>query len=189
MVSILILSDKGGAGKSKLAVLLHEAYRASGRSVAIRDWDAQGTSTRTLKLIGGQLAQMGATYDVLIFDTKGNDLNHIATTAALREADIILIPTSPSLEDIWGAEPTVQFAKARKKKTAVIRLVFTKVRKGTVLAREIHNTTKEVGAKPLETMLGDREHYRHLTFRGWKALNEHERQEVLQLARKVRALK
>ena len=55
-MNIAILAKKGGVGKSTVALLLHESFRHAGRSVAIRDWDAQGSSNKALELIGGEKA-------------------------------------------------------------------------------------------------------------------------------------
>ena len=47
---ITLLAKKGGVGKSTVCLLLHEAFKKAGKSVAIQDWDAQGTSSRALSL-------------------------------------------------------------------------------------------------------------------------------------------
>ena len=41
-MNLAILSKKGGVGKSTVSVLLYEAFRHAGKTVAIHDWDAQG---------------------------------------------------------------------------------------------------------------------------------------------------
>jgi hypothetical protein len=51
---ITVLAKKGGAGKSSVCVLLHEALKRAGKTVAVRDWDAQGTSNKSLDLIDGR---------------------------------------------------------------------------------------------------------------------------------------
>ena len=52
-MNITLLAKKGGVGKSTLSILLYEAFRHAGKSVSIRDWDAQGTSSKALELILG----------------------------------------------------------------------------------------------------------------------------------------
>jgi cellulose biosynthesis protein BcsQ len=51
---ITLMAKKGGVGKSTVSLLLHEGLREAGKSVAIRDWDAQGMSNKALENIGGQ---------------------------------------------------------------------------------------------------------------------------------------
>jgi cellulose biosynthesis protein BcsQ len=60
---ITLLAKKGGVGKSTVCLLLHEAFKKAGKSVAIQDWDAQGTSTKALSLINGQSVKPNAEYD------------------------------------------------------------------------------------------------------------------------------
>ena len=91
---IALLAKKGGVGKSTLALLLHEALRRASKAAAIQDWDAQGTSNKALEMIGGRKAGMDAACDVLLFDTPPN-LEHVATAAAVRQADLVLVVTTP----------------------------------------------------------------------------------------------
>ena len=82
-----LLAKKGGVGKSLLARLLHEACRQARISVALRDWDAQGTSTKALRLSSGQSALLAGTYEVLLYDTPPNR-EHVATGSAVHNTDI-----------------------------------------------------------------------------------------------------
>jgi hypothetical protein len=63
---IIMLAKQGGVGKSTLALRLHEAFRQDRTSVAIRDWDAPGTSTKALRLIDGQQAVFAGTSEMLL---------------------------------------------------------------------------------------------------------------------------
>jgi chromosome partitioning protein len=184
---IAILAKKGGVGKSTLALLLHESLRHAGRSVAIRDWDAQGTSSKALALTGGQPAALDADYDVLIYDTPPS-LEHVATGYAASHADLVLVIASPSPADLWEASEAAQFARAKNKK-APVRLVFNKVRKGTVLGRLVEDSAKQVGVQALGPMLSVRECYQHALARGWNALDNAARTEVLELTVALLALK
>src|ERR1043165_8009645 len=56
-MTITLLAKKGGVGKSSVCLLLHEAFKKVGKSVAIQHWDAQGTSNKALGFIDGQRAQ------------------------------------------------------------------------------------------------------------------------------------
>lgn len=176
---ITMLAKKGGVGKSTLALLLHEAFRQAGKSVAIRDWDAQGTSNKALRLIGGQQAVLDTSYDVLLYDTPPN-LDHIATGYAVQNADLAMVVTSPSPADIWEADEAVRFVQDTNQ-NAEVRLIFNKVRKGTVLARLTDESAKQVSAPALSTVISDRECYKHAIGEGWKALDGAAREEVLQL--------
>ena len=119
---ITLLAKKGGVGKSTVCLLLHEAFKKSGRSVAIQDWDAQGTSNKSLGYIDGQRAEAATAYDILLFDTPPS-LEHQATAAAVRSADVAVVVTSPSPADLWEADEAVRFVQEKNPKAAV-RVLF-----------------------------------------------------------------
>jgi chromosome partitioning protein len=178
-MNITLLAKKGGVGKSTVSILLYEAFRQAGKSVTIRDWDAQGTSSKALELIIGQGVSQPSKADIVIFDTPPS-LEHNATATAVRDADIVLVVTSPSPADIWEADDAVRFVKA-KNSSAAVRVIFNKVRKATVLGRLIEESAKQVSVPALPVTLSARECYQHAVAQGWKALDSAARQEVLQL--------
>jgi chromosome partitioning protein len=179
-MTITLLAKKGGVGKSTACLLLYEAFRKAGKSVAIQDWDSQGTSNKALALIAGQRAEPGASYDVLIFDTPPS-LEHAATAAAVRSADVAIVVTSPAPADVWEAEEAVRFVRAKRPEAAV-RVLFNKVKKNTVLGKLIEESAKQAGAPAISVHLSARECYQHAVGQGWAALDARAREEVLQLA-------
>lgn len=178
-VNITLLAKKGGVGKSTISILLYEAFRQAGKTVSLYDWDAQGTSSKALELINGQKYAIDRKADISIYDTPPS-LDHNATATAVRSADVALIVTSPSPADIWEAEAAVKFVNSRNSQ-AVVRVVFNKVRKTTVLGRLIDESAKQVSAPSLPVSLSARECYQHSVAQGWKALDSAAREEVLQL--------
>jgi MinD-like ATPase involved in chromosome partitioning or flagellar assembly len=179
-MNLAILSKKGGVGKSTFAVLLYEAFRHAGKTVAIHDWDSQGTSTKGLELINGRKLDLDRHAGIVIWDTPPS-LEHTATATAVRNADIVLVVTSPAPADMWEAEDAVKFAQTRNDKAAV-RVVFNKVRKATVLGRLVDESAKQVSVPVLRVTLSYRECYIHAIAQGWKALDSAAREEVLQFA-------
>jgi chromosome partitioning protein len=178
-MTIALLAKKGGVGKSTLAILLHETFRQAGKTVAVRDWDAQGTSNKALDLIGGQKAHAETRYEMLIYDTPPS-LVHQATRSAVQHADIALVVTTPSPADLWEAEDAVRFVQTTNPGT-IVRVVFNKVRKGTLLSRIVPESAKQVSVPTMGVMLSARECYQHALGKGWKALDSAAREEVLQL--------
>jgi chromosome partitioning protein len=177
---ITLLAKKGGVGKSTVSLLLHEAFRKAGKSVAIQDWDSQGTSNKALSFIGGQRAEPDRSYDIQIFDTPPS-LEHPATAAAVRSADVAIVVTSPAPADLWEAAEAVRFALARNPQASV-RVLFNKVRKNTILGRLVEESSKDLGAQVLPVHLAARECYQHAVGQGWNALDAAAREEVLHLA-------
>ena len=192
-MNIALLAKKGGVGKSTLSILLYEALRAAGKSVVIRDWDAQGTSSKSLELLGGAdslplgIVPEAASPEVLLYDTPPN-LEHTATATAVRDADIALVVTTPSPADVWEAEEAVNLVTARNP-DAIVRVVFNKVRKSTILGRLAEAGSNGASYQTLGVRLSARECYQHAIAQGWKALDGSAREEVLQLGLAVLSLR
>ena len=187
---ITVLAKKGGVGKSTLSVLLYEALLQAKQNVRLHDWDSQGTSSRALGFIHKQDTPLPFTdepLDVLIYDTPPN-FDHAATKTAAREADVILILTTPSPADVWEAEEAVRFAREHNP-AAPIRIVFNKVRRGTVLSRLVKTSAQQIPGVPLKTDLSYRECYQHSLAEGWRALDKKARDEVLTLAVAIMTMK
>ena len=178
-----MLAKKGGVGKSTVTILLYEALRQAGKSVRVHDWDAQGTSSKTMELLGGAAAESA---EIVLYDTPPN-LDHTATAVAVQNADIVLVLTTPSPADIWESEEALRYAKQSNPR-AVCRLVYNKVRRTTILGRLLD----QGGAQPetaLASRLGSRECYQHALAQGWRALDGAAREEVLQLGLAVLSLR
>jgi len=135
---VAVLNPKGGSGKTTLAVnvacALQRRGDSGGRRVLIvdtdpqataRDWraaageDAEGVpgvvgveDAGTLK---SELPALASGYDLCMIDgsakTKG------VMGAAVRAADVVLIPVRPSPADLWGVADLVDVVKARQEIT------------------------------------------------------------------------
>src|ERR1700676_2540043 len=62
-MKIALVAKKGGVGKTTLCLLLYEAFKRAERTVAVRDYDAQGSASKALDAFGGQKENPGQTYD------------------------------------------------------------------------------------------------------------------------------
>lgn len=175
---IVLLAKKGGVGKSTISLLLFDALRHVGRRCVLVDWDAQGTSSKALELMG--LTEKPAQPEIYIYDTPPS-LEHPATATAVRNADLCLVVTTPAPADVWEAEEAVRFVEARNP-AAQVRTVFNKVKKATVLGKLVQDSAKLIPAGNLGANLSNRECYQHAVAQGWKALDGAAREEVLQLA-------
>lgn len=120
---ISFVTQKGGTGKSSLAVSLAVAAEERGLKTSIIDLDPQGTaknwyerrpgeggpevnalSANQLEPAIAMLRKQGV--DLVIIDTPGVDTP--AATAAIQISDLCLIPARPSIADIEAATPTVR---------------------------------------------------------------------------------
>ncbi len=119
MKTVSICAQKGGVGKSTIAVHLAVMAAADGLNVAIADADPQQSATRwwqrrssdTPKLAQttpARLKQLKAQADVdlLLVDTAPAHSRDI--TAAAKESDFVLIPTRPGVLDLDAIGDTVE---------------------------------------------------------------------------------
>jgi chromosome partitioning protein len=134
MKTIAIVSQKGGAGKTTLAIHLAVAAEIAGYPTALLDMDPQGTAeawaewrnaenpvivaakatTLTRKL--EQAATAGA--GIVIIDTP--PLAEAESREAARSADIVLIPCRPRAFDLHAVQTTADLAKFSGKPAFVI---------------------------------------------------------------------
>lgn len=122
MKVLTLATQKGGTGKSSLAVSIAVAAQERGLKVYVIDLDPQATAknwferrqaptpevasidpNRIPAAIGALAKQW---YDLVVVDTPGVDTP--ATTAAMQACDLCLIPARPSVADIEATRPTVR---------------------------------------------------------------------------------
>lgn len=150
---ISILNQKGGVGKTTLAVNLARAYVWRDKKTLLVDSDSQGSAQRWHERSGGTLIDMTClpmntldkdvikftgTYERIIID--GIPRVSPLTICAIKAADLILIPVQPSPYDIWSTEDLVRNVKDRiemtEGKTKAAFVVSRKI-SGTKIGREI----------------------------------------------------
>ena len=187
MLKIALIQKKGGVGKTTLSILLGEAIRQTGQSVAVRDYDAQGSASKVMERIGAGKEKPGESYNVLLIDTPPS-LILPATAAAVQDADIILVPTSPSPVDIWEANEAAQFAASRNSK-AIVRLVLNRTKAGTLLSDAAAGNLKGTAIPILSAVIADRQSYQHALLGGWQALDPKAQKELLTFSLAVTSLR
>ena len=135
MHTIVLATQKGGSGKSTLAIGLALAAIQAGHSVRLIETDSQGTLSNWQSRrpyaeplvepvyvaadIEQRLQSLGNEgVSLTIVDTAGG--TSAATTAAIRHADLCLIPARPSVADIEATAPTLSTIRAWNKSFAFV---------------------------------------------------------------------
>lgn len=151
---VSILNQKGGVGKTTLAVHLARYFTKLGQKVVLIDSDSQGSSMDwhersegSLVHIVGQPALTLPT-DVKKFISMGCDWIFIdgvpqvsaKTASAIKCSDIVLIPVQPSPYDVWASSDVVELVKTHQ------NMNFNKPYAAFVISRKISNSNlgKEV---------------------------------------------
>lgn len=156
---VTVAQQKGGSGKTTLAVNLAVEFRRRGLKVALLDTDPQGSLGRWFMARRDRLGEAGMEFstasawgvgyeceklkkqaDVVIVDTPPKvdaDLR-----PALREADLVLVPVAASMVDLWATDGVFDLI-GREGRRAVI--VLNRVKAGTRLGEEVAAAAAEVG--------------------------------------------
>jgi chromosome partitioning protein len=158
---IAVLNQKGGAGKTTLSTNLARALQLAGDKVLLvdsdpqgsaRDWNAAGNGD-LLPVIGLDRATLAKdiqaiqdNQDWLIID-GAPQIAELAI-AAIKCADMILIPVQPSPYDVWACEDLVEIIKTRQEVTngkPKAAFVISRVIKNTQLSKEIGEALEGYG--------------------------------------------
>ena len=145
--TVAVLNQKGGAGKTTVATNLAHALVLAGRRVLLVDADPQGSLRDWNETNGGglvpvvgldretlakDLAAVSAGYDLVLID--GAPQIAKLAVAAVKAADLVLIPVQPSPYDIWACADLVDVIDARREVTN------GKPKAAFVVSRAIQNT-------------------------------------------------
>lgn len=178
MPTIAIISQKGGAGKTTLALHLAAAAQDAGRVSLIVDTDPQATASQWAawrkdappEVIDSPPPRLAAKIDqarsqgaeFIVIDTPPHADS--AARAAVEAADLVLIPCRPSAFDLSAIQTTAKLVQLLRKPAFV---VFTA---GPPNAPRIYEEASELvssfGTPPCPFLLPDRAAYRHASAEG-----------------------
>ena len=134
MKTVAIISQKGGVGKTTLALHLAVAAERDGKSTVIIDLDPQASAATwkdlrsdetpvvqpaqvsRLSIILAEASKHGA--KLAVIDTSPN--SESASLTAARAADLVLIPCRPHLLDLKAIGSSIELARLAQRPFAVV---------------------------------------------------------------------
>ncbi len=169
--TITVAQQKGGSGKTTVAVNLAVHLRDLGHRVAVLDTDPQGSMGRwfmtRVEATGGEpglafstASAWGVSYecgklrkenDFVIVDTPPKADSDLRP--ALREADLVIVPVSASQLDIWATEAVLELVE-RTRKPALT--VLNRARTGTRLSAGMLEQLQTLNAPVATSVLSNR---------------------------------
>lgn len=168
MKVITVAHAKGGVAKTTSAGFLAFALANAGHRPLVIDADPQGSmlrwsrrgrwpipvrhlasATLDLELAG----LMTDDYDVAIIDTKPNDA--AIMEAAMRSADLVILPTSPMLAEIAEVKTTYAMAARAGVEADGVRILLNRVFRGTD-ARDAREAMTAAGRRVLRAEIPHR---------------------------------
>lgn len=167
-----VLSQKGGVGKTTLAINLAAVFAKSGLRTLLVDADPQGSSlawssARELEplfpVVGmakptlhRDLPEIAKDYDMIVLDgaPRVNDLGR----SAIMASDLVLIPVQPSPYDVWAAAETVQLVREAAVFKENLKAAFAINRKivNTAIGRDVQAALEPFELPVLSTHLCQR---------------------------------
>jgi chromosome partitioning protein len=190
-----VLNQKGGVGKTTVAVNLASCFSRAGRRVLLVDADPQGSALAwsaarqvdpDFVVVGmakptlhREIPALAKNYDIVVIDgaPRVNELGR----AAIMASDLALIPVQPSPYDVWAAAETVQLIREAQQFKESLRSAFLINRKiaNTAIGRDFHAALAQFPETPvLETGLVQRVIYAESAARGLSVLEAAPRSEA-----------
>jgi chromosome partitioning protein len=158
---IAVLNQKGGSGKTTIATNLGHALQLDGYKVLLVDSDPQGSmrdwneqnEAQLIPVVGldretlpKDLQAIANGYDWILID--GAPQIAKMSAAAVKAADLVLIPVQPSPYDVWACADLVDIIKARQEVTdgqPIAAFLISRAIKKTKLSGEIAEALIEYG--------------------------------------------
>ena len=171
-MKIGLLNQKGGVGKTTLAVHIADALARRKKKVLLVDADPQGSALdwaasregEPLFPVAGlpkasihkELPSLAKGYDMVIID--GPPRVYDVARSAIMASDLVLIPVQPSPYDVWAAKEIVDLIHEAIVYKPTLKAAFVINRKivNTALGRDVSDALSEYPIPVMETAICQR---------------------------------
>lgn len=181
-MNLLFVQGKGGVGKSTLAFLFAITLHKAGKSIQIRDLDPQKSLTAWLTDTKGFILDPAG--EITIIDTPPR-IDDPYVLDAIRTADRILIPTTPSPAELATLRHSAAIVEEHRKSSSKAVVVFNRVKKASTYGKNLAALSASLPLPPAKNAISDREVFKHVLLDGWGALDAAAREEITNLALEI----
>jgi chromosome partitioning protein len=172
---VAVLTQKGGAGKTTVALHLAGELERQGASVLLVDADPQGSALdwadqrardgrpRLFGIVGlpretlhREVPELAKPVDHVVID--GPPRTASLVRSAMLAADLVLIPIQPSAFDVWATQAVLELIREASAYRPQLRGIFVVNRRviGTRIAREVRRAIGDLGIPALDASLAQR---------------------------------
>lgn len=179
---ITVAQQKGGSGKTTLALHLATAFAKKGLSTMLFDTDPQGTASlwhakRKMNDVGllatsgwrlsRDISMAKDSNDVIVIDSPPHAEMDIKVST--RAADLVVVPVQPSPADLWAVKETVKTVAGESKNALV---VLNRVVPRAKITNEIAEKLKTMDLNIADTHIGSRVRFASALEEGLTVLDE-----------------
>ena len=179
-----LLNQKGGVGKTTLAVNLAAGLARRGKSLLV-DADPQGSASQWLRMappgraapfellavtagLKHAIGPLRKSYRYIVVDCPPSAEAHPNVGAALALADVAIIPVLPSPMDLWGSVRMAQYLERVRGDNGALktRMLINQVEPRNAMARSLERAMAELEIEPLKQTVRRRAVYRACALEG-----------------------
>ena len=169
---VTLAGQKGGAGKTTLAIGMAVEWMRRGKKVLLVDADPQATALTWAGLaaeleqqapsvvamgdnLRKTLPSLAKDYDLIVVDTPGRQTKRVV--GAIMLADLVVLPAQPSPADVWALAGTLDvIEEAREIRPSIHAVLVVNGRTRTAIGAGARSALEETGYPVLKTEIGRR---------------------------------